>query len=888
MPQPVSLTTPLPSAALSFLSMSARLSVSALDEIELDLLSPKPQLRPEDFLAQPMGVHFGLRDEGARHFHGLVTRFGIGQPQAGSSRLFAYRATLRPWLWFLTRSANCRVFQELTVPEIVEAVFADFGAIANHKVHLVRTYRKRDYCVQYRETAFNFVARLLEEEGIWWFFEHRADEHVLHLVDDFGALQPAPGNERLPYFANIAEAPPDLDLVDSWSFTREVRSGAVALSAFDFERPLNPIGADVTAVHEHPLADLELFDYEGEAFGKDDALQLAVNRVAEESAQFERPSGRTNAHGLGPGFSFKLHRHPRDDQNDEYMCLSAAISAQAMQGESGGSAGHYTCNFTATRTSLDYSPPRRTPKPFVQGPQTAVVTGPAGEEIFTDKYSRVKVQFHWDRRGKKDAKSSCWVRVSTPWAGRNFGFVQIPRIGQEVVVDFLEGDPDQPIITGRVYNADQMPPWQLPANATQSGIHTRSSKGGDYGNANTLRFEDKKGHEQVLIHAEKDMSTSVENDQSTSVGHDQSTTVKNSQTTTVEKGRKVFVKSLGETYYVKDDRKIYVDAKQEQVVTKDFDTWVKVNMGEYVTGDRKAVTTGKFIFKATEAHFNAGPKWFAMADDVQMKSAAKTTLQAGTDFALRATDFKISATNNINFTGNQFNRTIFEGNDTVLGNNTNTYIGSSRSTTMGPSVEVYSGFKNATNVGIATEASLAVNISSFIGLSISNALSVSMDNALLNLGMTGFDLTVSGMSIDQNAMKLLVGGGGAAGGAATMFTGGAGIAALIAAGVGLAVGVGFGGAAAADAHAQGNDDVDALLNNPALTPAVRARLQRALDSRFTHSKAEGGPESAASDPVMSGQLDSLANAAVPGLDAAGSPASGAAAPAAPADPSAGH
>ena len=229
----------------------------------------------------------------------------------------------------------------------------------------------------------------------------------------------------------------------------------------------------------------------------------------------------------------KLDGSLRESDNAQNLVTGTQIVVDQTAYESAGQAAGagFSCRFTALESSVPYRSARKSPKPVVQGPQTAVVVGPAGDEIFTDKYGRVKVQFHWDRYGKKNEKSSCWVRVSSPWAGKSFGFVQVPRIGQEVVVDFLEGDPDQPLITGRVYNAQNMPPWELPANMRQSGVLSRSSKGGAYGNANALRFEDKKGEEQLWLHAEKDQLTEVENDEDKWVGRDRRKTIDREETT---------------------------------------------------------------------------------------------------------------------------------------------------------------------------------------------------------------------------------------------------------------------------------------------------------------------------------------------------------------------
>ncbi len=587
-PNPVEFRCALPPQGLRFEAMSATQAVSALESIEVQLLSDKAELKAEDLLGRPAGVLVHLREGGKRHFNGIVTRFGMSQPQG---RWYGYQATLRPWLWFLTQTTDCRIFQDQTVPQIVEAVFGDHSAIANFQFKLFKSYRTRVYCVQYRESDFNFVARLLEEEGIYWYMVHEGDAHQLVLVDDLGSLAPAEGTEKLPYYANSGQVPPDADYVSSWSSTSEVRTGKVALTSYDFERPATGLAVDQAVARRHKLDDLEQFDFTGEYTQATEGQHLADCRIEELQCGFARLAGSTNAQGLAVGHLFTLERHPRADQNAEYLCLQSSVSVRIAAHEAGASAAQdYQCSFAAVPSSHPFRPARRTPKPFVQGPQTAVVVGPAGDEIFTDKYGRVKVQFHWDRYGQKNEKSSCWVRVSSPWAGKSFGFIQVPRIGQEVVVGFLEGDPDQPLITGRVYNAEQMPPWELPAHATQSGVLTRSSKGGAYSHANAIRFEDKKGGEQLWIHAEKDQDIEVENDETHTVGHDRTKSVGNNESTSI---------GVNRTESVGKDETITIGANRTETVGKDETISIGVNRSETVganetinIGANRSITVG--------------------------------------------------------------------------------------------------------------------------------------------------------------------------------------------------------------------------------------------------------------------------------------------------------
>jgi len=443
------------------------------------------------------------------------------------------------------------------------------------------------------------VARLLEHEGIYWYFKHTDGKHKLILVDSQSAHDAVPNHDTLPYYENAAGAPPDTEFVSNWTFSREVKTGKSVLASYDFERPSTNLKVEKEKTRSHDLGDYEMFDYQGDYIQSADGTQLAEDRVDELQARFQLLRGTSNGHSIEAGHLLKLSHHPRDDQNAEYLVTAMSIHAHNDSHESGsGGSGGYDCSFSAIPSAQQFRPPRRTPKPFVQGPQTAVVVGPGGEEIFTDKYGRVKVQFHWDRYGKKDDKSSCWVRVSHPWAGKNFGGMHVPRIGQEVVVGFLEGDPDQPLITGRVYNAEQMPPWDLPANATQSGILTRSSKGGGYGNANAIRFEDKQGSEQLWIHAEKNQDIEVENDETHWVGHDRTKTIdhdetshiKHDRTETVDNNETITI-GVDRTEKVGSNEKISIGSNRTEDVGSNETITIGSNRTESV-GANESITIG--------------------------------------------------------------------------------------------------------------------------------------------------------------------------------------------------------------------------------------------------------------------------------------------------------
>ena len=450
-----------------------------------------------------------------------------------------YRATIVPWLWLLTRTTDCRIFQDKTVPDIIEAVFKHYG-FSDYQLKLTASYPTWEYCVQYRETAFNFVSRLMEQEGIYYYFEHQDGKHTLVLADSISAHKPFPGYADIT-FHELEQGSEMREVITDWTVEKELQPVATALQDFDFKKPKTSLLSPANQSRQYGKAEYEIYDYPGEHLTTGEGQRLADVRLAELQSQYEVLHGEASARGLAPGSIFKLKNHPRNDQNRDYLVTGVTLQVDAgefaSETSAAGGGEFFSCNFSAIDKSQQFRPERLTPKPIVQGPQTAIVVGPGGEEIYTDEHARVKVHFHWDRHDNSDENSSCWVRVSQFWAGKQWGSIHIPRIGQEVIVEFLEGDPDHPIITGRVYNADQVPPYSLPANKTQSGHKSRSSKGGSTANFNEIRFEDLKGSEQVYIHAEKNQDNVVENDETTEVGHDRTENVGHDEKITIGNDR---------------------------------------------------------------------------------------------------------------------------------------------------------------------------------------------------------------------------------------------------------------------------------------------------------------------------------------------------------------
>ena len=527
--------TPLGDGVLLFYSMVAREALGRLFEYDITLLSSKSDIKPEDLLGKNVTVKLELPDGSDRFFDAYVTRFGL---TGGIGRYFRYQLTGRPWAWLMTRTADCRIFQNKSVPDIVKEIFNKYGS-AKFDDKLTGEYRPWEYCVQYRETDFNFVSRLLEREGIYYYFKHEDGKHTLVLADSSDAHEAVSGFEQFTFLPQAAGTPRVKDeVVEEWFVTKQIQPGVYVVDDYDFERPSVKLEATFKDARQHAEAKGEVYDFPGEYIVKSEGEHIVQTRLEELLAQHELCEGSGTTRSVCTGSLFKLARHPRADQNREYLVTGAQYRLQ-FEGYEGldDTGGDYRCSFTAMSSQVPFRPARSTPKPIVQGPQTGVVVGPSGDEIYTDKYGRVKVKFHWDRRGKKDENASCWMRVSHPWAGSNWGAIHIPRIGQEVIVDFLEGDPDCPIITGRVYNAEQMPPWELPGNKTQSGILTRSTLNGASANANAIRFEDKKGSEQLWIHAEKNQDIEVENDETLWVAHDRKKTIDHDETTLVKHDR---------------------------------------------------------------------------------------------------------------------------------------------------------------------------------------------------------------------------------------------------------------------------------------------------------------------------------------------------------------
>jgi type VI secretion system secreted protein VgrG len=536
---PVTLAGPGWIETVAFRSMHVRDQLSEPFVYDVELLGTDPNLTPDDVLGQGVTVSLEV-GASKRHFNGFVTRLTrLGM----IGTFYHYRVVLRPWLWLLSKAVNCRIFQELSIPDIIRQVFREHG-FSDFDLRLTQTYEQQEFVVQYRESDMSFVRRLLEQEGIYFFFEHEPGVHRLILCDSSAAHSKTPFYVSLPYYPPNVNREAHFDHIESWEMVSEVASGAYALTDYDFEHPRVALGVQKAFQTANAFGDYEVFDYPGK-YKQGAGEHYALVRLEELHAARKQARGAGNARGLLTGALFTLTEHAVVEANRDYLVVSvdAIIRSHELESGTADPGPIFECSFTAIESDVPFRAPRLTPKPCILGAQTATVVGKQGQEIWTDEYGRVKLRFHWDRKSTGDEKSSCWVRVSQLWAGMNFGAMHVPRIGQEVLVEFLEGDPDRPIVTGRVYNFDQKPPYELPANRTQSGIKSQSSLGGTTQNFNEVRFEDKMGEEELFIHAERTQTTKVKGNQSItvdlsrtiSVGGDQSTSVTGTRTASVEK-----------------------------------------------------------------------------------------------------------------------------------------------------------------------------------------------------------------------------------------------------------------------------------------------------------------------------------------------------------------
>ena len=617
--------------------LTASEGLSKLFNFEVELLHDEGEdsgyeptlIEAGEILGQAVEITLRQGDGTRRTFHGIVNQFSQGRRE---HRFSYYYATIVPAVWVLTQRQRSRIFQQQSVPEILREVLAGFEV----RYEQQGEFAARNYCVQYRETDYDFIARLMEEEGLYYYFQHGDGTHRMIIGNQSQSNHDCPSKNEIHYSLVVEDEEDFVGSIGMWNVDYRLQTGKYTLRDYHFQTPHKSLEGIAPAVVKVGANDqLEVYDYPGGYARKYDGLDQGGGgraadlqnmetdrertvklRMQELDAQYRVIRGLADTCALTAGHRFKLLAHPQSEYNTQYVLTEVTHEVEqtpTYQTQEKLSKS-YANSFTCIRYTTPYRPEQITPKPKVAGSQTAVVVGPSGEEIFTDKYGRVKVQFHWDREGQANESSSCWVRVSQPWAGKNWGMMFIPRVGMEVIVDFLEGDPDQPIITGCVYNSEQMPPYQLPDEKTKSTAKTMSTPGGQ--GFNEIRFEDKKGEEQVFIHGEKDLDVRIKNDRREWTGKDQHLVVKNDRREKIEQDTHLLV-GRNQIEEIKGNKHLHV--KGEEAIKID--------------GGLSIAVTGSTSFKSDAGHTSTtGANYYIQGANVVIEGMTGLTIKVGGSF----------------------------------------------------------------------------------------------------------------------------------------------------------------------------------------------------------------------------------------------------------------
>ena len=685
----ISVKTPLPDEDLMFAQMTGFDEVSQCFAFDLAMVSEDMDIKAEDLLGHPITVRVG-KDERERFFHGLVAEFSLEDITDGFAH---YGAVLRPWLWFLSKTSDNRIFQNMSVIEIIEEIFGSYPT-AKFEKRLQETYDPREYCVQYDESDLHFVQRLMEHEGIFYFFDYDDGEHTLVLTDTVTKLVPNPDLDEIKFQPDKLLTFQDGDYITQWTRRASVQTGTASHTDYDFTKPAADLMSKSESLLGHELDDGEAYHYPSNHTELSRGDILSAIRIEELQSPAQRVQAAGTVNGVWSGVTFALVEYPREAENDEFAILRVDYAMWDDQYASGTDrkGEGFEVTLQLAPSSIAFRPERRTPKPVMRGPQTATVVGPGGEEIFTDEYARVKVQFHWDRLGARDENASCFVRVSSVWAGAGWGFIQIPRIGQEVIVDFLEGDPDQPLITGRVYNASQMPPYGLPDNATQSGWKSNSSPGG--GGFNELRFEDKAGSEEVYFQAEKDHTELVKNDESRLIQHDMSERVDNISTQSIGVDRFEDVGNNKETS-VGVDRSVAIGNNDTETVGTNRSLTVGVD---------EKISIGS---NSTETIGSNHTQSVGIVQTITVGAARVDTVGAAENRTVGAAQSQsVGATRDVSVGASQ-SHSVGTSDSWTIGSDQTVKVGANQSIEIGSNQTVQIGADNSVSVGGACTTSVA-------------------------------------------------------------------------------------------------------------------------------------------------------------------------------------
>ncbi|WP_192033594.1 type VI secretion system tip protein TssI/VgrG [Pantoea agglomerans] len=689
------ITAQLPADGLLFHTLKGTETLSRPFVLTAELLATDARIDRHALLGKP--VTFTLPTDGLmnalspRYLNGKITRVAVRSQELSGTRYAVYALTVEPDLWPMKRDRNLRIFQSQTVPQIVQTLLKEYGV--NVETRLAGSYRVWEYCVQYQESSLDFISRLMELEGIYYFFRHEADRHTLVLCDAPDQHQAFSGYETIAYHVTPSGGVVTEEGISQWALAESVTPGIYSTDDYDFRKP----NAWMLQARQNPASpvpgSVDVYDWPGHFVDHSHGESYARIRQEVWQAEHHSVSGSGTATGIAPGFTFSIINAPHFSDNGEYLVTSATYDFAENSYASGDTGdSRHNIHFTVLPSSVTYRTPPETAWPKTHGPQTAKVVGPKGESIWTDRYGRVKVKFHWDRLAKGDDTSSCWVRVSSAWAGQGFGGVQIPRVNDEVVVDFINGDPDRPLIIGRVYNEASMPPWNLPEDATRMGFMTRS-KDGHNDNSSFLFFEDKPGGELLNMHAEKDMNISVENDKTVSVdgcrttkiGKDQTDEIngdstfhyKQKRTTTVD-GAETKTFNNGEKTTIENGRVLKINNGDEVSIVGNKNSHINGNENREITGNLTEKVNGDVtvdINGGWNQNVMTGTVNIFSPNEISIKSSTKVSIEAPSSWVKTAvhsfsmTGFNESVTgNSISLTGNSMSGTGMTSSFTTVSN----------------------------------------------------------------------------------------------------------------------------------------------------------------------------------------------------------------------------
>ncbi|WP_187409785.1 type VI secretion system tip protein VgrG [Saccharophagus sp. K07] len=672
--------------------------ISRLFHLELDLLSHNGAIKPQDIVGDKIGITIEPEGESKRVFSGFVKSFQYsGLEKRG---LYSYKAEVVPWFWFLGKRTDCRVFQNQTVQEIVEFIFNELG-FSDYVFALIEQHPKIEYCVQYNESDLDFISRLLEHEGIYYFFEHQEDKCIMHFSDDASHY-----TDLSPRLIEHSSGVRQKHYIRQWQHLYQYCSGAYAQTDFNFEKFNQSLLTETpTTIKLKNNANFARFEFPGSYRENEQGRVLTKLRMQQEEMNYERITAASNVNTLEVGKKFTLKSDENEaDHGNTYVITEIRHSAyDPSYLKSENDEPPYTNHFVCIPASTTFRPAMVTPRPRIDGVQTAVVVGKAGDEIYTDKYGRIKIQFHWDRYGAKDETSSCWVRVSTPWAGNKWGSVTIPRVGQEVIVTFVNGDPDQPLVIGSLYNSAHMPPYPLPEGKSMMGMKSRSVKG-DGGSYNEMVIDDTKGSEGFRVNAQKDYDMKVGNNSNTHVLNDHTGKVDGNSTTTVQ-GNSTHTTQGNDSFTVNGNRTATVDGNE--------DSTVQGNATVTVVGNKDATVNGNTTFTV------GGNDTVAIGAKQEVSVASKQTISVGAD------------------------------QETVVGSNQMVQVGGKQeifamSQTVGITTDASLGAMKITQVG-ETEITLAVGAS---------VITLTPAEIKLSVGTSSVTIDMSGVSVQGPKVNL--------------------------------------------------------------------------------------------------------------------------------------